>query len=145
MMLLVANACSMTDQEPQPFFSSIDLPHFVSNIIRKQQTAREKKWDWESTYICIYVFIVLVLFDSSPPIPISISNLILGFFFFWSLDIYFFGPFSIFFSLEYPLSTSRTTPFSAFLQIYFFFGGTIYLDTLLEGCLFSRPGLTLLT
>lgn len=67
----------------------------------------------------MYLF-VLVLFDSSPPSH-SISNLILGFFFFWCLDIYFFGPFSIFFSSEYSLSTSRITPLSVSLQIYFFF------------------------
>ena len=129
-------------QEPQPFFSSIDLPHLyqILFITNKQKEKKNMGLD----YICIYVFICTCFVWLIPPIPFHLK-LDFCFLFFLCLDIYFFGPFSIFFSSEYSLSTSRITPLSVSLQIYFFFGGSLYLHTLIENCLFSRPGLTLLT
>lgn len=143
MMLLVAKCMQYDRQEPQPFFSSIDLPHLYQILFISNKQKEKKKYGIGLyMYICIYLYLFCL---THPPHPIPSQTWFLFSFFFWCLYIYFFGPFSIFFSSEYSLSTSRITPLSVSLQIYFFFGGSLYLHTLIENCLFSRPGLTLLT
>lgn len=122
-MLLVAKCMQYDRQEPQPFFSSIDLPHLYQ-ILLISNKQKEKKNYGIGLYMYICIYFVLVLFDSSPPSH-SISNLIFVFFFFGALIYISLVP-SQYFLARNILYQHHASPLFLYLSKYTFFSEGAY-------------------
>lgn len=136
MMLLVANMHALWQTRAAAFFFIVRSTICISTIIREKQTERNFFLGLGSTYLCIYVFIVLV-FDSSPPITFHLK-LDFGFLFFWLYISL--APFPLFFFARNIRYQHHAPPlFFLLLSEYTFFPES-------SGFAFSLvPGLTLLT